>query len=73
MENKNKELEELDKESKLFEVKNSAYQNDIARKLSEGNLGNEIKEALRNPIKIKRSMVVKDKIKKFIDLILEVL
>lgn len=73
MYNISKELEEAEVEQKAFEIKNAAYQNDIARKLSIGGLGDEIRQTLNNPVKITKFKLFKIKVKNFIKNIIDVL
>lgn len=67
-----KEMLELENEKKQFEAKASAYQNDIARMLTNG-LGEDIKHALNNPIRITKYQFFKFKVKNIINRILDVL
>ena len=73
MYNESKELEEFNKEKIVLEAKNSSYQNDIANKLINENLGIEIHQTLSNPIKITKFQIFMFKIKKIISLIINTL
>lgn len=72
MYNEKKESKEFENEVKQFEYKYSTYQNEIARQLV-GDLGNEIKETLRNPMRITRFQLFKTNMKNLIKRIVDVL
>lgn len=73
MYNEEKELIESNKEKEIFnkqiEVSKYILEDSIIRK----GLGKEIKETLRNPIKVSRMYLIKYKIKKFFSNLIEIL
>jgi len=73
MYNEKKELDELQIESKVLEIKTEAYKNSIVEKLENQNFGDEIRHTLRNPIIITKFQLFKMKLKNFKDRLLDVL
>ena len=71
--NEAKEIKDFENEKKTLEKKISIYQTSLSDELTSGNLGEEMKYRLKNPIKLNRYEVFKLSIKHFIDKIFEVL
>lgn len=71
MYNEKKELEALNRDNSIFEIKNSSYKNEIANKLLNDNLGTEIHRILNNPIKVSRFKLFMFNIKKTLKKILD--
>jgi hypothetical protein len=68
-----KELEEFQTEILVLETKTESYKNSMVESLVNSNLGNNIRETLRNPVKVTRFQIFKMKLKDFKDRLLDIL
>jgi len=65
MDDKEKELKEFKIEQQVLEMKTEAYKNSMVEGLLRSKLGDEIRETLRNPIKITKFKLFRMKLKSF--------
>ena len=68
-----KELKGLENEKSILPTQVDVYKNAFADKLVYGKLGDEIKNTLKNPVKISRWQIFIMKYKNFINRLMEIL
>lgn len=73
MYNEKKELDEFEIEKKVLQNKNNIYQNNIVDSLINNGLGNEIRQTLKNPIKLSKFDLFKIKVNNFLNKLFDIL
>ena len=71
--NEQKEIKDFESEKLVLDKKLEIYQNNLVEELTSGGLGSDIIHRLKNPIRLTKYQVFKNKINTFINKLFNVL